>query len=75
MLTKLFKLISLGWLNRLIGGVFGAVKWVLIVSIIVLCVDMLDSVLHFIRPEIKESSILYAEALNLMQSLKVMIAA
>ena len=75
LLTKLFKLISLGWLNRLIGGVFGAVKWVLIVSIIVLCVDMLDSVLHFIRPEIKESSILYAEALNLMQSLKVMIAA
>ena len=73
LLTKLFKLISLGWVNRLVGALFGAVKWVLIVSVIVLCIDMLDGVLHFIKPEVKESSMLYAEALKLMQSLKVMI--
>lgn len=73
LLTKLFKLIALGWLNRLVGALFGAVKWVLIVSVIVLCIDMLDGVLHFIKPEVKESSMLYAEALKLMQSLKVMI--
>ena len=73
LLTKLFKLISLGWVNRLVGALFGAVKWVLIVSVIVLCIDMLDGVLHFIKPEVKESSMLYAEALKLMQSLTVLI--
>ena len=74
LLTKLFKLIALGWLNRLVGGLFGAFKWVLIVSVIVLCIDMLDGVLHFIKPELKEGSMLYPYCLKLMQSLKVMIA-
>lgn len=75
LLTKLFKLISLGWLNRLIGGLFGAVKWMLIVAIIVMCIDMLDGVLHFIKPELKDNSLLYPYALRLMQSVKVMITA
>ena len=73
LLTKLFKLISLGWVNRLIGGIFGAAKWIIIVAIIITCVDMLDGVLHFIKPELKESSVIYQYALQLTSSLKMMI--
>lgn len=75
LLTKLFKLIALGWLNRLIGGIFGAAKWMLIVAVIILCIDMLDGVLHFIRPEVKDGSLLYPYGLKLMQSLKQAIVA
>lgn len=73
LLTKLFKLIALGWLNRLVGGLFGAAKWILIVAVIITCVDMLDGVLHFIKPELKQSSVLYPYALQLTQSLKLML--
>ena len=73
LLTKLFKLISLGWLNRLIGGLFGAVKWILILAVIVTCIDMLDGILHFIKPEQKENSVLYPLAIQLTQSIKSMI--
>ena len=73
LLTKLFKLIALGWINRLVGGMFGAAKWILIVAVIITCVDMLDGVLNFIKPELKQSSVLYPYALQLTQSLKLML--
>lgn len=73
LLTKLFKLISLGWINRLVGGIFGAAKWILILAVIITCVDMIDGVLHFIKPELKESSLLYSYAIQLTQWLKSMI--
>lgn len=73
LLTKLMKFISLGWLNRLIGGVFGAVKWILILTVIVAFVDILDGVLHFIRPELKENSPVWTYALQLASTLKAMI--
>ena len=73
LLTKLFKLISLGWINRLVGGLFGAAKWILIIAVIITCVDMLDGVLHFIQPELKQSSYLYPRAIQLVQALKIMI--
>lgn len=72
-LTKLFKLISLGWINRLVGGLFGAAKWMIILAVIITCVDMLDGVLHFIKPELKDNSVLYPHALQLTQWLKSMI--
>lgn len=73
LLTKLFKLISLSWINRLVGGLFGAAKWILIVAVIITCIDMLDGVLHFIQPELKQSSVLYPYALQLTQTLKLML--
>jgi membrane protein required for colicin V production len=33
-MTKLFKVMKLGWVNRLAGMAFGGLKWVLILSII-----------------------------------------
>ena len=73
LLTKLFKMIALGWMNRLAGGLFGAAKWIIILAVIITCVDMLDGVLHFIKPELRESSILYPRAIQLTQWLKSML--
>ena len=73
LLTKIFKMIALGWMNRLAGGLFGAAKWILIMAVIITCVDLLDGVLHFIQPELKQSSILYPYALQLTEMLKSML--
>ena len=73
LLTKLFKMIALGWMNRLAGGLFGAAKWILILAVIITCIDMLDGILHFIQPELKQSSVLYPRAIQLTQTLKSML--
>jgi len=39
-LTKLFKATGLGWLNRLAGGLFGGIKFLLIVSILLNLVSL-----------------------------------
>ena len=59
LLTRLFRAISLAWLNRLLGAVFGALKWLLAVSVILVAFDLLDNTLHILKPEIKEQSICY----------------
>lgn len=50
LLSKLLDVVLLGWLNRLLGAFFGATKWLLIVTVIVFCVNRVDSLLHFMPP-------------------------
>lgn len=59
LLTKLFKAVKLGWLNRLLGGVFGSAKYAIIVLFIVLCVDRLDTQFQFLKQDLKEQSVIY----------------
>ena len=59
LLSKLFKAVHLGWLNRLFGAVFGVAKWAAIVLFIVLCVHRLDEQFHFFKPELKQQSTIY----------------
>ena len=73
LLTKLMKFISLGWLNRLVGGVFGAAKWILIITVIVAFVDILDGVLHFIQPELKAGSPVWNYAVKLASAIKEIV--
>ncbi len=56
-ITRLIKAISLGWLNRLTGAVFGAAKWLLIVSVVLNGVIFLDDFFHFIPAEQREQSV------------------
>lgn len=67
LLTKLFKTIKLGWLNRLLGGVFGMIKWAAIVLFAVLCLDRLDQQFHFLRDELKQQSVVYTTTTPLSQ--------
>jgi membrane protein required for colicin V production len=59
LLTKLFKAVKLGWLNRLLGGLFGLAKYAIIVLFIVLCVDRLDTQFQFIQDDLKAKSVVY----------------
>ena len=59
LLSKLFLKIQLGWLNRLLGGIFGTAKWGIVIVVLVLCLHNLDKQFQFIQPELKEKSVVY----------------
>ena len=59
LLSKLFQKIQLGWLNRLLGGIFGTIKWGIVIVVLVLCLHNMDKQFQFIQPELKEKSVVY----------------
>ena len=59
LLSKLFQKIQLGWLNRLLGGIFGTAKWGIVIVALMLCVHNLDKQFQFIQPELREKSVVY----------------
>ena len=64
LVSRLLSAISLGWMNRLLGGAFGIAKWALIVLAVVFCVNKLDTQFRFMKPELKSSSLLYPTAVK-----------
>lgn len=58
-LTKLANFAALGIFNKLLGGVFGALKIGLILSVILVVFDRLNNTLPFMEKEDLEDSILY----------------
>ncbi len=68
-LTKLANFASLGIVNKLLGGVFGAAKIALILSIILLVFNKLNTTIPFAKQEELEQSILYVPVKSLALSL------
>ena len=64
MLDKILDSIALGGLNKFLGGLFGALKYALIVSVLLNVFDSLDSRFVFIKPKTKEESIAYKPILK-----------
>lgn len=64
LLQKLLKAIKLGWVNRLLGGVCGALKWAIIVLVLVFVVGQFDHFIPFMPSELKKQSRLYQPALD-----------
>ena len=58
-LTKLADFAALGILNKLLGGVFGALKIGLILSVLLIVFNKLNNTLPFMEKEDLEDSILY----------------
>ena len=69
MLTKVADFAALGLLNKLLGGVFGALKIGLILSIILLVFTKLNNTIPFISDEQKDDAILYEPVKNLAPTL------
>lgn len=65
LLTKIADFALLGWANKIAGGIFGSLKWALIISVVLLIFDRLNSKITFVTPEEKEKSILYEPVKNL----------
>lgn len=64
MLDKIFDSMSLGGLNKFLGGLFGALKYALIVSVLLNVFDSMDSRFKFIKPTTKQESIGYKPLLK-----------
>jgi membrane protein required for colicin V production len=58
-LTKLADFAALGFLNKLLGGVFGALKIGLILSVLLIVFNKLNNTLPFMEKEDLEESVLY----------------
>lgn len=58
-LTKLADFAALGFLNKLLGGVFGLLKMGLILSILLIIFDKMNNTITFVDEEHTKNSILY----------------
>ena len=59
LLTKALEVIHLGWLNRILGAVLGAVKYLLFASIVIVLIEYIDQDNSLIDKTKKENSVLY----------------
>ena len=58
-LDKFLHLILLGWLNKLLGAIFGFFKWAIILSFFVMVIEYANSKFEFLSQEKKSESLLY----------------
>lgn len=66
LIDRFLSIITLSWLNKLTGAVFGVLKYALILSVILNLADTLDKHLKVLPQQTKESSILYRPLLKLV---------
>lgn len=59
LLTKIADFAALGFLNKILGGVFGLLKFGLILSIVLLVFSKLNKTIPFVSEEEQKNSILY----------------
>lgn len=57
--------LSLGWLNHLLGGVFGCLSCAILVSLLLNLAVIADSYAHFIKPELTANSQTYQPILHI----------
>ena len=58
-LTKALEAVSLGWLNRMLGAGLGALKYLLLVSLVICVIQFIDSDSQLISQTKKEQSLLF----------------
>lgn len=58
-LTKILKLAALGLLNRMLGGVFGVLKWCFILSALALIYEQISDVITLVPSTFEEDSRFY----------------
>ena len=59
LVSKLLSVICLGWINRLLGGLVGVLKFALLVGVIITGFEFFDQRNSLISEEKKEASVLY----------------
>lgn len=64
LLTKAMAAISLGWLNRLMGLLLGALKYLLLIGLVINVLDFIDADEHLVDRTKKEESVLYYPVKN-----------
>lgn len=65
LLESVLKLVMLGWVNRLLGVVFSLMKAFLIIGLIIIAFNSLNSSFGIVKPEVISDSVLYGPLKNL----------
>lgn len=68
-LTMLVKLVALGFANRLMGAVFGGIKALLILSVLLMFFDRLNNQFGIVKIEVLDASVLYSPILTQTQNI------
>lgn len=64
-LEATFKLVMLGWLNRLLGAVFSLVKAGLVIGLVIMAFCSLNNTFNFVSEEVLNESVLFPPLKNL----------
>ena len=64
-LTKFIKLVSLGGINKVLGGVFGVSKYILLISILLVFVDQFSFMFEFFESNFLDESVMFESLKNL----------
>ncbi len=59
LITKALQAVSLGFLNRLLGLVFAVLKVAVILGLVILLFETLNSTLHIVKPESTADAVVY----------------
>ena len=59
LLERIVKAVSLGFINKLAGGVFGILKFGLIFSVLIFILNAIEKSIRFIPEKVKHESLLY----------------
>lgn len=65
LLESVLKLVMLGWINRLLGVVFSLMKAFLIIGLVIIAFNSLNSSFGIVNPEVISDSVLYGPLKNL----------
>ncbi len=68
-LTKIAETASLGIINKMLGGIFGVLKYALILSIVFIVYDQINGSLQFMSKKKMNNSVLYDPVMNLAPSI------
>ena len=63
-LTKFIKLISLGGVNKVLGGIFGVSKYILLISILFVFVDQFSFMFEYFESNLLEESVMFESLKN-----------
>jgi len=66
MLEGLIDIVAMGWLNKLLGAIVGLAKGIVVVCIILYIFEKTDSGQKVITPSVKEKSMFYQPAMQLV---------
>lgn len=64
MLQKLMKKIQLNWINRILGGICGCIKWAAVMLVVVFVVDQVDQQFKVMPTTLTQQSIVYKPAVE-----------
>lgn len=69
MLTKLANFVSLGIINKILGGIFGALKIGLILSVVFIFFGKMNNTIPFVKKETLDKSVLYIPVKKIAQTI------